>query len=147
MSGWTCPQCGRRFAHRDQQHACAVSDISATLDSLSPALRTIVERLLAVVRSWPGVHIEYASGSFMVKAPATFCSFRPRSKDVQVSFILGRAVDEFPIAKHRQLSVRRTAHALFVDSPEGADAQLVSWLEEAYERCVASRKHSGPGQD
>lgn len=95
-----------------------------------------MEGLLDTVRNLAQVRIEYASGSYMIKAPATFCAFRPRSKDVQVTFILDRVVEEFPVAKHRQLSKQRTAHALFVEAPDGIDAQLVGWLQEAHGLCL-----------
>ena len=86
MSGWTCPDCGRLFAHQGQQHSCIPSNLRQALEQVRPALRPLLDALIATVIPLPGVRIEFASGSFMVKAPATFCSFRPRVKDIQVSF-------------------------------------------------------------
>lgn len=141
MSGWRCPGCGRVFGHRDQQHACAASDVNAALEKVGPHLRPLLDALLGLVQGFPAVRLEHASGSFMVKAPATFCSFRPRSKDIQVTFILDRELDVFPISKSRRLSTRRVAHSVHVDDLASVDKQLRSWIQEAY--LLSSAIHRG----
>lgn len=133
MSGWKCPECERLFAHRGQQHACVPSNVQEALERVRPTLRALLDELLSIVVPLPGTRVEHASGSFMVKAPATFCSFRPRAKDVQVSFLLDREMDVFPITKTMRLSVHRVAHSVHVDDPEAIDAQLRTWIKEAHD--------------
>lgn len=140
---WTCPNCERLFAHRDQPHACKASNIPGALDRLKPELRTLAGWLIEFAASLPGVRIEHASGSFMVKAPATFCSFRPRAKDVQVMFILADELDVFPIARTLRLSTHRVAHTVLVDQQADIDDQLKHWIREAYALSTSSR---GKGQ-
>ena len=132
MSGWHCPRCGRLFGQRGQQHSCVASDPNAALEKVKPQLRPLLGALLDLVQGLPDVRMEHASGSFMVKAPATFCSFRPRSKDIQVSFILDRELDVFPISKSLRLSTHRVAHSVHVDDLGSIDRQLRSWIHEAH---------------
>ncbi|MBK8497310.1 MAG: hypothetical protein IPL52_00490 [Flavobacteriales bacterium] len=108
------------------------SDMGASLEKVKPLLRPLLDALLDLVQVFPAVRVEHASGSFMVKAPATFCSFRPRAEDIQVSFILDREVDVFPISKRLRLSAHRVAHSVHVDDSAAIDQQLRSWIQEAY---------------
>jgi hypothetical protein len=117
--------------------------VTKALNASRPALRPIVDALLAFVDALPGVRIEHASGSFMVKAPATFCSVRPRARDVQVTFMLAEETTEFPIAKTLRLSRNRVAHALFLDAPEGLDAQLQRWLRTAHALALSRSRPKG----
>lgn len=129
---WTCPLCGRLFAHRDQPHACTPSDVDKALAQVPPALRPLVDALLAVLVPLAGVSVEYASGSFMVKAPATFAAIRPRKKDVQVSFMLDHEVQDLAVVKALRVSAHRVAHKVFVAERNELDAQLRGWLKEAH---------------
>jgi hypothetical protein len=113
---------------------------------MKPELRPIVEQLLAVVEVLQHVVIEHASGSFMAKAPSTFASFRPRARDVQVSFLLNEELDVFPINTTLRLSANRVAHRLHVDAREDIDAQLERWLLLAHALSTAAKKKEGPGR-
>ena len=90
---------------------------------------------MALVDDWPDVRWEFASGSFMAKVPTTFLRVRPRSRDVQVTFMLDRVVDEFPVTRHFRQSARRVAHVVHVDDPAQVDGQLLNWLREAHALC------------
>ena len=142
MSGWYCPNCGRLFAHRDQPHSCIPSNVRDALEKVKPALRPLLDELIALVSDLTNVKIEHASGSFMAKAPATFCSFRPRAKDVQVSFILGEKLAVFPISKSMRLSTNRVAHAVHVDEMSTVDEQLRSWIREAHRLSTSRSRRS-----
>ncbi len=109
------------------------------MDQLKPELRPMVEQLLAVVRDLPNVVIEHASGSFMAKAPSTFAAFRPRARDVQVSFLLDQELDNFPINKTLRLSANRVEHRVHVDGIEDIDARMISWLRQAHALSIAPK--------
>ena len=132
---WSCPDCVRTFAQRPTLHSCVPSDVQAALRDVQPVLLPVVHRLMALVDDWPDVRWEFASGSFMAKVPTTFLRVRPRSRDVQVTFMLDRVVDEFPVTEHIQQSARRVAHAVHVDDPAQVDGQLLNWLREAHALC------------
>ena len=132
---WSCPDCARTFAQRPTLHSCVPSDVQAALRDVQPVLLPVVHRLMALVDDWPDVRWEFASGSFMAKVPTTFLRVRPRSRDVQVTFMLDRVVDEFPVTEHIQQSARRVAHAVHVDDPAQVDGQLLNWLREAHALC------------
>ena len=132
---WSCPDCVRTFAQRPTLHSCVPSDVQAALREVPPLLLPVVHRLMALVDDWPDVRWEFASGSFMAKVPTTFLRVRPRSRDVQVTFMLDRVVDEFPVTEHIQQSARRVAHAVHVDDPAQVDGQLLNWLREAHALC------------
>ena len=132
---WSCPDCARTFAQRPTLHSCVPSDVQAALREVPPLLLPVVHRLMALVDDWQDVRWEFASGSFMAKVPTTFLRVRPRSRDVQVTFMLDRVVDEFPVTEHIQQSARRVAHAVHVDDPAQVDGQLLNWLREAHALC------------
>lgn len=142
-AGWACPSCGHLFARRDQPHSCHASNVARALAAVRPVLRPIMDRLLAVADDLPGARVESASGSFMVKAPATtFASFRPRAKDVQVSFKLDEELAVFPITKSLRLSAHCVAHAVHVDDMKDIGTQLPGWLQRAHALAKA-RPHKG----
>ena len=132
---WTCPDCARTFAQRPTHHRCAPSDVQAALRDVPPHLLPVVHKLMELVDAWPDVRWEFASGSFMAKVPTTFLRVRPRSRDVQLTFLLDRVVEEFPVTKHIRQSTHRVAHAVHVDDPAQVDGQLVGWLREAHALC------------
>ena len=107
----------------------------AALREVPPLLLPVVQRLIELVDDWPGVTWEFASGSFMAKVPTTFLRIRPRSRDVQVTFLLDRVVEEFPVTRHVRQSAHRVAHAVHVDHPAQVDGQLAGWLQEAHALC------------
>jgi len=129
---WLCTVCARTFAHRDQPHSCQPSDLGKVIGHLSGDPAAVVDKLLNVVRPLKYVRIEGASGSVMVKAPATFMSIRPRAKDIQVSFILDEELDVFPITKNLRLSKHRVTHTVHLDAPAGVDDQLIHWIHRAH---------------
>ncbi|MBP6390678.1 MAG: hypothetical protein KA352_07275 [Flavobacteriales bacterium] len=133
------PLCARTFAHPDQPHNCRPSDVDKVIGHLSGDLAAVVDSLLDLVSPLKGVRIEGASGSLMVKAPATFLSIRPRSKDIQVSFILDEELDVFPITKNLRLSKHRVAHAVHPDAPDGLDRQLIHWIHRAHALSIARK--------
>lgn len=132
---WTCPDCERTFTQRPTHHRCVTSDVQAALRDVPRTLLPVVQKLMELVEDWPDVHWEFASGSFMAKVPTTFLRVRPRSRDVQVTFLLDRVVVEFPVTKHVRQSAHRVAHAVHVDDPAQVDGQLVDWLKEAHSLC------------
>ncbi len=113
------------------------------MDRLKPELRALVYILIEFVGPLNGVHMEHASGSFMVKAPATYCTFRPRAKDVQVMFVLSDERAVFPIVRTLRMSKHRVAHTVLVDQPADIDDQLKGWVREAHELSSPGR---GKGQ-
>ena len=143
MTTWTCPNCERVFAHRDQPHACKASNVPGVLERLKPELHALIGRLIEFAASLPGVNIEHASGPFMMKAPATLCSFRPRAKDAQIMFIRADELHVFPIARTLRLSKHRVAHTVLVDQKADIDDQLQHCIREAYALSTSIR---GKGQ-
>jgi hypothetical protein len=49
---WTCPECGRSFANRNQSHFCSHVRLEEHFKGRGPNVLATLERLLAAVEAW-----------------------------------------------------------------------------------------------
>jgi len=48
---WSCPRCGRRFAHSNQSHSCGPYSVESFLEGKRPAVVELFTSFVEVVRS------------------------------------------------------------------------------------------------
>jgi hypothetical protein len=137
--GWTCPQCGREFRNTNQWHSCIRTPLSDHLKSRSPAVRTIVESLIAGLEETAPITVSPVRTSIEVKAGATFLSIRPKKDHVEIEFQLGREVTEFPVYETIRISGRRVLHRGVLEDPGEVDARLMGWLMESHQLVSGER--------
>ncbi len=137
-AGWQCPDCGRVFVRRTREHSCDVTSIEKHLAKTSPELRATFEMLQAAMKS---------IGSYKTTALKTMITFsRDRNfgglvvtkHRLDLGFFLTRRLQHSRITRVEPISPHKIAYHVNLCAPSDVDAELVAWLEEAYETGVAS---------
>lgn len=136
---WTCPRCGRSFANRNQSHFC--SDV--TLDSHLARCDTAVVETFRRLRE-----AAERAGPFKILPEKTRIAFQVRMSFA--AFTLHRHwIDGHVVLAHRReserfrrvqvVSPRNQVHQFRLHDPAEVDAEVESWLAEAYE--VGCQRH------
>jgi hypothetical protein len=126
---WTCPRCLRQFKNRNQAHSCGQFTVQQLLDDKP---QEVVE-LYVVAPTKTRV---------LYKVRTVFASVAVSKNWLDVVFVLGRRL------KHRRIKKAQEeypgiVHFLRIEKEEELDADLTSWLQEAYDH----RKQKDKGQD
>ena len=127
QNGWTCPACGRLFAHTNQGHTCD------PLSSLTPDQRAICEAVLRLLPKIGPVHVEPVKVGFFLKRGSTFASLRMRRAGMRLSIMLPRPLDH-PRLSHPRAgrSSSRIHHWTLLRSAKDVDRDVRAWLAESY---------------
>jgi Domain of unknown function (DUF5655) len=136
---WRCPECGRQFANRNQSHACGRHKLSSHFEGKLPAVRAIFDKVLRVARrSGPIVVLpEKTRIAFQVRM--SFAAFVIRRNWVDGHVVLARRLENSRFRRIETFSPRNHLHAFRFESVADVDAEVSSWLAEAYK--VGEQQH------
>jgi hypothetical protein len=131
--GWTCPECQRLFARRNQSHQCTpattVDDYYASRpDWERPIFETILEHLDMV----GDVRVEAVEVGIFFKRRRTFAELRPKRDRLALSVLLSRRLRHPRVAKRYEGSGVRAAYFFDLRTAEDVDDEIRDWLTEAY---------------
>jgi hypothetical protein len=133
VSGWICPECGRRFGRVRQSHECAPAlSLEEYFATGPPFERPIFEAVMAHLGTLGPVHVEPVSVGIFLKRSATFAELRPMRRWVALSFTLRRPVAHRTIRRAVQPAGGRYFHVANLAGVADFDDQLAGWLTEAY---------------
>jgi len=90
---WSCPECGRRFANRNQSHACGGWTLDALFAPYPPLSRALFEALLKRARSCGPVRLHPAKTRVGIINRMTFAAASPRRYGLRAHVVLRRRVD------------------------------------------------------
>ena len=131
---WTCPRCGRTFAHRNQTHTCAaLGQLDDHFARSEPEVRAAFDAALAVVRALGPVEVLPERSRIALHVRMSFAAFMPRKRWLDGHLVLARSV---PAARFRRVEVfspRNVLHAFRLTGPDEVDAEFAGWLAEAYD--------------
>ena len=139
---WTCPRCRRQFANRNQAHSCGQFTVEQLLDGKPQEVVELYEQLDRMIGSCGDVVVAPTKTRVLFKVRTVFASVAVSKGWLDVVFVLGR------LLKHRRIKKAQDeypgiVHFLRVEKEEDLDADLTSWLQEAYDH----RKQKDQGQD
>ena len=139
---WTCPRCRRQFKNRSQAHSCGQFTVEQLLDGKPPEVVELYEQLDRMIGSCGDVVVAPTKTRVLFKVRTVFATVAVNKNWLDVVFVLGRRL------KHRRIKKAQDeypgiVHFLRVEKEEDLDADLASWLQEAYDH----RKQKGQGQD
>ena len=138
---WACPRCGRRFAARNQAHACGVRTMEAHFAGKPPEIRRICDRIVALAERNGPVVVVPERTRIALQARMSFAALQPRRAWVDGHVVLARRRDEPRFRRVQSLSPRNHVHAFRIARVDEVDEQVAGWLAEAYE--LGMQRHLG----
>jgi hypothetical protein len=136
---WTCPRCGRRFANRNQAHACGRHDLEHHFRGKDPAIRVLYEAVRgAIVQCGPVVVVPEKT-RIAFQARMSFAQVTPRRRWLDGHLVLARRLPHPRFRRIDTLSPRNHVHHFRLVSPADVDYEFRAWLREAYS--VGAQEH------
>ncbi|HCV44175.1 MAG TPA: hypothetical protein DGH68_11875 [Bacteroidetes bacterium] len=132
VASWNCPDCGRKFKHKNQEHSCVRLDPDEHFIGRDPKVRAIYDALLRGVRSFGNVDVSTVKIGVMLKAPGTFVAVKPKKSWVDLEFILDEEIIQFPIHKTFKYTKGRWAHFVRLEHPKDVSKKLLGWLKRSH---------------
>jgi hypothetical protein len=131
-SRWRCSTCGRTFARRGQTHSCTRVPIEAHIPH-EGAVRTLFDALLDAVEVEVGP-FEVVSLPCCIHLAGTddFLAILPKRDRIEIRFTLHHRLHSPRILACTEISRESHKHRIDVTGVEEIDAELLSWLREAY---------------
>ncbi len=140
---WTCPDCGREFANRNQTHTCApLRDLADHLDGKPPEIAEIVTRFIAAAERCGPVTVLPEKTRIALAARMSFAALMPLTRWVDGHVVLARRREDPRFTRIETFSPRNHLHAFRLSAPGEVDEQVASWLAEAYD--VGMQRHLRP---
>lgn len=130
---WTCPNCKHTFKNTKQGHSCVVKNLVEHFINKDPSVRATYDRLASTLKTFGNFQISPVINAILFSSESTFLAVKPKSKWLDLEFVLDYQADEFPIHKMVQVSKTRYAHFVRIQNPEEVDEQLIGWIKKAYE--------------
>ena len=141
---WTCPDCGRRFANRNQSHSCGpLRSVEDHLEGKPPQIAETYRLFEAAARAVGPLDVlaEKTRIAFFVRM--SFAGARVLKSFVEGEVVLARRIEDPRFTSILSISPRNHVHYWKMRRPEDVDDQVKDWLAEAYD--VGLQKHLGRG--
>jgi len=140
---WTCPECGRSFATRNQTHTCAaLGDLDRHFARASPQVRAAFDAVLASVSALGPVRVLPEKTRIALQVRMSFAAFMPRRDWLNGHLVLARRIDSPRFSRIETFSPRNVLHAFRLTGPDEVDPEFAAWLAEAYR--VGAQEHLRP---
>ena len=136
---WRCPECGRRFANRNQSHACGRYTLASHFEGKPPAVRAIFDKLRHVARKNGPITVLPEKTRIAFQVRMGFAAFVVRRNWVDGHVVLARRVENRRFRRIETFSPRNHLHAFRFESADDVDAEVSAWLAEAYH--VGQQRH------
>ena len=136
---WHCPKCRRRFANRNQSHACGRHDLDHHFVGKSPEIRALFDEVVAVVRKIGPVRIVPEKTRIAFQVRMSFAQVTPKLNWLDGHVVLARRFEHPRFRQVQTISPRNHVHSFRITSAHDIDAEFTSWLAEAYS--VGEQRH------
>ncbi|SRR6266849_3925252 len=130
---WACPECGRRFANRNQTHTCALlGDLDRHFSRSSPAVRATFDRMVTAAEALGPVEILAEKTRIALHARMSFAALMPRRHWLAGHLVLARQITSPRFPRIEVMSPRNVVHQFRLSAPAEVDDEFTAWLAEAY---------------
>jgi hypothetical protein len=136
---WRCGKCGRRFANRNQSHACGRHDLEHHFAGRDPRIRELFDAVVAAIREIGPVIILPEKTRIAFQVRMSFAQVTPRKNWLDGHVVLDRRLENPRFRQIQTISPRNHVHVFRVTNPRDIDAEFRGWLREAYR--VGEQKH------
>jgi hypothetical protein len=139
---WTCPRCRRRFANRNQSHACGRHDLAHHFSGKDPAVRRLFDAVRRAIRAAGPVTVVPEKTRIAFQVRMSFAQVTPRQRYLDGHFVFARTVPHPRFRRIDSISRRNHVHHFRLATPADIDAEFVFWIREAH--AVGSQRHLRP---
>src|SRR5256886_15413662 len=129
---WRCPRCGRRFANRNQSHACGRYQLEDHLVGRDPNVVAAFRALLAAARRNGPVTVLPEKTRIAFQVRMSFAAFTLKNHLLHGHVVLARRRDSPRFTKVWGPSPRNQVHEFRLRGPDDVDEEVADWLCEAY---------------
>jgi uncharacterized protein DUF5655 len=140
---WTCPRCRRRFANRNQSHACGRHDFAHHFRDKDPAVRALYEAVRRAVVTCGPVTILPEKTRIAFQVRMSFAQVTPRKRWLDGHVVLARRLPHPRFRRIETISPRNHVHHFRLVALDEVDADFRAWLREAY--AVGAQEHLRQG--
>ena len=139
---WTCPRCKRRFANRNQSHACGRYDLAHHFQGKDRAIRMLFDAVRRAVAECGPVIVLPEKTRIAFQVRMSFAQVTPRRRRLDGHLVLARRLPHPRFLRIDTISARNHVHHFRLTSPAEVDADFRAWLREAY--AVGRQDHLRP---
>src|SRR4051812_21581917 len=115
---WTCPQCGRTFANRNQSHACGRHSLQDHFAGTDAEMRRIYDAFLAMVEGFGPVIVLPEKTRIAFHARMSFAQLTVRRRWVLGHFVLARRAEDPLFTRVETISPRNHVHHFRLERAE-----------------------------
>ena len=129
---WRCPVCGQTFVTRNMPHSCLVVPLDQHFEGRPPALRAAFDALVAAAEANGPVTVNATKSRITLQVRMRFAAVEPRRNHLRAHLVLKRRI-EHPRLAVEHLEPDYYLHRFRLSRPADVDAELKTWIAEAYE--------------
>jgi Domain of unknown function (DUF5655) len=141
---WTCPRCRRRFANRNQSHACGRHDLAHHFRGKDPAIRTLFDAVRRAISACGPVTVLPEKTRIAFQVRMSFAQVTPRRRWLDGHVVLARRLSHPRFRRIDTISPGNHVHHFRLVSRAEIDAEFRRWLREAY--AVGAQEHRRRGR-
>lgn len=139
---WRCPKCGRKFANRNQSHACGRHGLASHFVGKPPEIRALFNRVVGMIRAIGPVRILPEKTRIAFQVRMSFAQLTPRRKWLDGHVVLARRYEHPRFRTVQTFSPRNHLHTFRISTAADLDAEFAAWMREAY--AVGEQRHLRP---
>ncbi len=139
---WTCAECRRRFANRNQQHSCGRVALASHFEGRPVQVRRLFDAFAEAVRHNGPVRIEATRTRIGFQVAMIFAAIAPRNTALQGHLVLARRVADERFSRVDSISPRNHVHHFVLRQAADIDGRFRELIAEAYQ--VGRQAHLVP---
>jgi hypothetical protein len=136
---WTCRRCRRRFANRNQSHACGRHDLAHHFRGTRPIVRALYREVRRAIRKCGPVIILPEKTRIAFQVRMSFAQVTPRKEWLDGHVVLARRLPHPRFRRIETFSPRNHVHCFRLVSLADVDRDFEAWVCEAY--AVGCQEH------
>lgn len=129
---WRCPQCGERFVTANMWHSCGKYSLDDLFARSEPLVLKLFRKFAKMVRACGPVTIIPQKTRVVFQVRVRFAGCYPRKKYLLCGIALRQELKSPRIVRTEKFANRFVGHYFNVQSEADLDAELQSWLHQAY---------------
>jgi superoxide dismutase, Fe-Mn family len=144
-SMWRCPECGRRFANRNQSHACGRYTLASHFQGKTAPVRAIFDKVLCVARRNGPITVLPEKTRIAFQVRMSFAAFVIRRNWIDGHVVLARRFEKSPLPPHRNVLAEKSSACLPVRERRSRQHRRVLMAGRGISGWSATPSHlSGP---